>query len=74
MAPWHQMKAMRRNGPLKFRQWAIVTNPPNSMMTVMGFPNEGAARAALEEWKRNGRAEFCYVVAPTVQGGDNEND
>lgn len=73
MATWHQMQAMRRNGPLRFSNWSIVTNPPNGMMTAMSFPDEGAARAALEEWKRNGRAEFCYVQAPTVGGTENEN-
>jgi hypothetical protein len=67
------MKAMRRNGPLRFNSWSIVTNPPNGMMTVMSFPNETEARERLAEWKRNGRAEHCYVQAPTVRGAENEN-
>lgn len=64
MASWHQMQAMRRNGPLVIRQWSIVTDPPGAMMTVMGFPDEKTCRETFELWKANGRAEHSYVRAP----------
>jgi hypothetical protein len=70
MATWHQLQAIKRNGPIRYgdpKTWTVVTDPPNQCRSVMtGFTSREDAQAFIDrcEGFRPGEARYCFIIPP----------